>query len=207
MERSQWESSLPSVCVDRNSGATVGIFWSDLLVRAQVFLTAPSSLHHAPHAHTDRHTAHLHSQLHTDTCTHTHSLQSSSVAWSPCKFPTSTSCIDGRWERTSWKQWNELICRFASGFDVLSPPFLWPLVKKILISSCWSSPSLGLFWIGWITKGAASLIKLFILLHPPLFLSRHLLSHILSRQSLQSLFCGILAQLASCDEKPFSDDS
>lgn len=74
----------------------------------------------------------LHTSEHAIPHSHTH-CHPSSVAWSSCNVPKSTSCILGRWERTSWKQWKGLICGFASGFDkgpCSKPKFLWPLVKN-----------------------------------------------------------------------------
>lgn len=123
--------------VARKSWAFIGIFWSELRVWARAFLTTPSSPSHPPmrtltqtHAHTY---AHLHTREHTSVRAYAHTQPSSSVAWSSCKVPKSASCILGRWERTSWKQWNGLICGFASGFDkglCSKPTFLWPFVKN-----------------------------------------------------------------------------
>lgn len=81
---------------------------------------------------TNRH-RHMPSSEHSYKWIHTHTLPSSSVAWSSCKVAKSAACMLCRWERTSWKQWNRLICGFASGFDkgpCSKPKFLWPLVKN-----------------------------------------------------------------------------
>ena len=127
---SRWPSAL--LLVARESWVIFGIF----LVRAPCLSRShpdnPFLNVSSPHAHTD-----------TDTCqimhsfkwmhTHMHALPSSLVAWSYCKVPKSAAYMLGRWERTSWKQWNGLICRFASGFDkspCSKPMFLWPLVKN-----------------------------------------------------------------------------
>lgn len=185
MERSQWESSPPSVCIAFGGQKVMSDHWN-FLVRASYlspslsdnpFLTVSS-----PHAHTDTDTC-MHTCTHSYTWTHKHThmptLPSSSVAWSSCKVSKSASYILGRWERTSWKQWNGLICGFAGEFDkgpCSKPKFLWPLVKN---SPYLPLPPLFFLWIGWewITRGAVSLIKLFSLLHAPLLLSLHLLSH------------------------------
>lgn len=180
--------------VARESCAIVGIFWSELRVWVQAFLTTPSTLCHPPvHTNWYRHMcAHTRTQLHVNT--HVHALPSSSVAWSSCKVPKSAFCILGRWERTSWKQWNGLICGFASGFDkgrCSKPKFLWPLVKNVSSSACPPLPPSFLLWIGWewITRGAVSLIKIFTQLHSPLLLTLQLLLHIRPpRQSSHSLF-------------------
>lgn len=92
----------------------------------------PPCTHWHRHMHTCTPTC-THSYTWTHKHTHMHTLPSSSVAWSSCKVSKSASCILGRWERTSWKQWNGLICGFASGFDkgpCSKPKFLWPLVKN-----------------------------------------------------------------------------
>ena len=143
MERSQWESGPPSVCIAFGGQRVMSDRWN-FLVRASClspslpdspFLTVSS-----PCVYTDTDTCtrvQTLTRAHTKTQTHTHTdmhaLPCSSVAWSSCKVPKSASCILGRWERTSWKQWNGLICGFASGFDkgpCSKPKFLWPLVKN-----------------------------------------------------------------------------
>lgn len=136
MERSQWESSLPSICIAFGGQKVMSDHWN-LLVRTRCL--SPSFpdipfLDASPHAHTD---TDARQPVHTVTSeyTHTHALPSSSVAWSSCKVPKSATCMLGRWERTSWKQWNGLICGFASGFDkgpCSKPKFLWPLIKNFL---------------------------------------------------------------------------
>lgn len=144
-------------------------------------------------------------QIDTDTCvrtlTHNYTWTHMCTLCHPaqwlgalCKVPKSAFCILGRWERTSWKQWNGLICGFASGFDkgrCSKPKFLWPLVKNVSSSACPPLPPSFLLWIGWewITRGAVSLIKIFTQLHSPLLLTLQLLLHIRPpRQSSHSLF-------------------
>lgn len=119
--------------VARKSWVIIGIFWSGLGAWAQAFLTSPSSMHPPMHTLTQDAREPVHTV--TSEYTHTHALPSSSVAWSSCKVPKSATCMLGRWERTSWKQWNGLICGFASGFDkgpCSKPKFLWPLIKNFL---------------------------------------------------------------------------
>lgn len=104
------------------SWAIIGIFgqnstfepkpsWQPLL-----YLTVSSPPHSHWHGHTN-----------------TLSLPSSSVAWSSCKVPKPSSCIVSWWERTSSKQWNELIWGFASRFTkgpCSKSKFQCPLVKN-----------------------------------------------------------------------------
>lgn len=139
MERSQWESSPPSVWVAFGGQRVMSDHWN-FLVRAWClspsFPDNPFLNVSSPHAHTDtvayRPARTLSSEY---TLRHMHALPSSSVAWSWSKVPKSAASMLGRWERTSWKQWNGLISGFASGFDkspCSEPKFLWPLVKNFL---------------------------------------------------------------------------
>lgn len=122
--------------VARESWVIIGISWSELGGWAQVFLTTPSPMRHpAMYTLTQTHASPC-TQLKANThpCMLFHATQRT---WSPCKVPKSAACMLGWWERTSWKQWNGLICGFVSGFGkgpCSKPTFLWPLLKTSYLS-------------------------------------------------------------------------
>lgn len=151
----------------------IGIFWSELRVWAQGFLTAPSLLCHTlvqtpteMHAHVEPHWLNVNAR--TCSCTLRHPAQ-----WlgALAKFLNLPFCILSWWEQTSWKQWKGLICGFVSGFDkgpCSKPKFLWPLVKNVSSLAAHPSYSCSLYEKKgeWITRDAVSLIKPYSLFHP-----------------------------------------